>query len=283
MERLFQNLSIKRPIRLGRISYVNVDPVYYSLDRLKSLTAIDMVSAPPASLNAMMASDQLDISAVSSVAYARHQDDWLLVPGFAIACRENVLSVLLVGKHPIDSLHGRRVAITDESATAAALLKLMLAVRRVTPAYQIKKIRTPSDIGMNTAAALVIGDAALRHPWARYYDYTWDLGDLWAQHAGLPFVFAVWAVRQSFAERYPDAVMAVIEALMQSKADGMNNLDEVIRDASQKLSIHVDISERYFKNFCYTFDPPQSKGLETFYHDLFEHRLLHRPITTRFF
>ena len=142
MENLFTNLPIQRPIRIGRISFVNVDPIYYGLDRLQDSNNIDIISATPTELNAMMATDQLDISAVSSVAYARHQDDWLLIPGLAIACRENVMSVLLVGKHPIHSLQGRRVAITDESATAAALLKLMLAVHKVSPTYKIKKIRT---------------------------------------------------------------------------------------------------------------------------------------------
>jgi chorismate dehydratase len=277
------NLSSQRPIRIGRISYVNVDPIYYGLDRLEDAQNIDIISAPPAELNALMASNQLDISAVSSVAYARHQDDWLLIPGLAIACRENVMSVLLVGKYSIHSLQGRRVAITDESATAAALLKLMLAVHQVAPAYKIKKIRTPSDIGMNTAAALVIGDAALRHPWSRLYEYTWDLGDLWAQHAGLPFVFAVWAVRKSFSEKYPEAVAAISDALLRSKAIGMANLNAVIQNASQKLNISESISARYFNNFCYTLEPPQSKGLQAFYQDLYEYDLLHREVTIRFF
>ena len=97
MESPVINMSSRRPIRIGRISYVNVDPIYYGLDRLEGAQNIDIISAPPAELNALMASNQLDISAVSSVAYARHQDDWLLIPGLAIACRENVMSVLLVG------------------------------------------------------------------------------------------------------------------------------------------------------------------------------------------
>ena len=70
---------------------------------------------------------------------------------------------------------------------------------------------------------------------------------------------------------------------MQSKAVGMKNLGEVIRDASQKLSIREDISDRYFRNFCYTLEAPQSKGLKTFYQDLFEHKLLHREVNVRFF
>lgn len=283
MENLHTSLPTQRPIRIGRISYVNVDPIYYSIDRMRDTDHIHRISAPPAELNAMMAAGRLDISAVSSAAYARHQDDWLLIPGLAVACKEDVMSVLLVSKLPITSLAGKRLAITDESATAAALLKLMLAVHEVSPKYKIKKIKTPSDIGPNTAAALVIGDAALRHPWARLYEYTWDLGDLWARHAGLPFVFALWAVRKSFSEKYPKAVAMVIETFLASKAVGMANLNTISKNAAQKLNIDKNISDRYFNNFCYTLDPPQQKGLRAFYQDLYEHKLIHREVVIRFF
>ncbi len=278
-----ERINLSPPVRIGRISYVNVDPIYYELDRSPSKYNISIVGAPPAELNAMMATNQLDISAISSVAYARHQDDWCLLPNLAVACKEDVMSVLLVGKHPLQSLHGSRVVVTDESATAAALLKLMFSVHNVTPRYKIKKIRTPSDIGLNTAAALVIGDAALRYSWHNFYEYTWDLGDLWAAHAGLPFVFAVWAVRKAFAADHPEKVSAIVDAFLESKAIGLKNLEKVIHDASEKLGISRSRSARYFNNFCYTLDPPQLAGLQAFYDDLYKHKLLHRRVSVQFF
>jgi len=72
-------------IVMGRITYINMDPVYYGLKNGRHPQWIEMVDDVPAVLNGMLASEALDISPVSAVAYARNADQWLVLPDLKIA------------------------------------------------------------------------------------------------------------------------------------------------------------------------------------------------------
>jgi chorismate dehydratase len=272
-----------QPVRLGRIGYVNVDPIYYGLEHSGKPDWLEIVSAPPSELNRMLFEGALDISAVSAFAYARHREEWLLLPDFCIACTGNVLSVLLVSRYPIEALSGKRIYITDESATAASLIQLVLRMRHVSPAYETGKILKPEDVREDLGAALVIGDTALRENWHAAFPYVWDLGDLWSELTGLPFVFAVWAVRKSFGQAHPKAVATVSTLLNESRRIGMRHLEEVATAASARLRVEKSICDKYFANFCFSLRPSQIKGLTTFFHHLHEEGFFREPIELSFF
>jgi chorismate dehydratase len=275
--------SERTPVRLGRIAYVNVDPIYYGLERAGKPDWLEIVGAPPALLNRHLAQGSLDISAVSAFAYAEHREDWLLLPDFCIACSGNVLSVLLVSRHPMEALSGRRIQVSDESATAVSLVRLVLKMRGITPVYEIGKIRSPADVGPEDGAALVIGDTALRENWHDAFAHVWDLGDLWTSLTGLPFVFALWAVRRSFAQCQPRAVSEVLDLLRASRRAGMANLDSVSTRAASVLGVNKELCDRYFANFRYEFDPSRIRGLETFFHQLHRQGFFSTPVPLRFF
>jgi len=270
-------------VRLGRISFINVDPIYYGFEHQNISEDVQITSAPPSELNRMLASDMLDISSVSSAAYGIHHRKWLLLPGVSIACNGNVMSVLLVSRTPLESLHGKRVQATDESATAVRLMRLMFAHRNITPILETRKIHAPSQVAPDAAAALIIGDAALRHDWSSEFEYVWDLGDLWARHANLPFVFAVWAVREEFAVEHPRRVKKIIELIQSSKQMGLSNLDSIIASAAARLGIDPGITRRYFNNFCFDFNDSERSGLEAYFNDLSTTGIFSEEVSTRFF
>jgi chorismate dehydratase len=176
------------------------------------------------------------------------------------------MSVLLVSRTPLEMLHGQKVLVSDESATAVRLMRLMFYHKGISPFFEVRKVHKPTDVDAD--AALVIGDAALRHNWRRDFDYVWDLGDLWARHANLPFVFAVWAVRKKFAESYPERVSKIIELLHASKRMGLSHLDTVVASAASKLNIDSGVTRKYFENFCFDFNASERAGLEAFFNDL---------------
>jgi chorismate dehydratase len=277
------NASVSPKIRLGRISFINVDPIYYGLEHHHLSDDIQVVSAPPSDLNHMLADGTLDISSVSSAAYGIHHKKWRLLPDISIACNGDVMSVLLVGRVPLEKLHGKRVLVTDESATAVRLMRLMFHHKGVSPLLETRKIHSPSQIDPDAGAALVIGDAALRHGWKDHFDHVWDLGDLWARHANLPFVFAVWAVRKEFADAHPDRVSKAIDLLHRSKRMGLSSIDTVVKSAASRLAIDPETTLRYFNNFCFELGAPQHDGLEAFFNDLHASDLFPETIPIRFF
>ncbi|WP_373501398.1 menaquinone biosynthetic enzyme MqnA/MqnD family protein [Desulfococcus sp.] len=271
------------PVRVGRISYMNVAPVYYGLNNGRKPDWIDIISAPPAALNAMMDEGRIDISPVSSAAYARHQDDWLVLPDLSIACLGPVMSVLLVSRHPFEDLNGKKVILTRDSATAAALTRCLLSSAGVHARLATGRVRTAADLPEDTGAALVIGDAALREAWSARFDHVWDLGELWRDRTGLPFVFALWAVRRSFAEAHPACVSAVLTALHRSRREGMRNIGRILPQASDRLGIPEARCREYYSRLRYSLDPAEIEGLSAFFRGLCREKILSRPVRLSFF
>lgn len=277
------DIATGSPVRVGRISYMNVAPVYWGLENGRKPAWMDMVSAPPATLNDMLARGELDASPVSSAAYARHQDDWVLLPDLSIACAGPVMSVLLVGRRPLEELNGRRVLLTQESATAAALTRYLFAVRGIRPVFETGKIRQTSDLNADTDAALVIGDAALRERWREKFGHVRDLGEMWWEETGLPFVFAVWAVRKGFARNHPDRVSALVDCLHRSRRQGLARIRLILPEACRRLGIPAHACKHYYDRLDYGLTPFQTSGLETFFAGLYRERLIPRPVAPRFF
>jgi len=270
------------PVKIGRISYINVAPVYYGLDKELKPEWLNMITAPPSVLNKMMANGEIDISPVSSVAYARHQKDWLLLPDLSIACSGDVMSIILVSKYSFDRLNNKRVILIDESATAVELLKLLFIIKKTKPVFEIGAIRNSRDIPENADAALIIGDAALKEKWSDHYDYIFDLGNMWMELTGLPFVFAVWAVQKSFARKRPDALSAIIKLFRISKKEGGRHLGQISASASSKLGISLDMSEKYYDKLCCDLRPMQIKGLESFFSSLYKEKILSEKVSLSF-
>jgi len=283
MQHQFKNNIPIPPINLGRIVYMNAAPVYYEIDKCPKLDWLNIVSAPPSILNNMMEKEELDISPVSSVAYAKNQDAWLLLPDLSIACFGRVMSVILVSKKPFEKLTDNKVIITDKSAAAAELLKLLFSIKRVKPVFETMPIQCPDEIKKSADAALIIGDKALKEKWHVHFDHIYDLGQMWLELTGLPFVFALWAVRKSFADKKPEVVSSIIKLFDISKEQGKKNLEDIAKKASEILGIDIDICKKYYELLNYDLDPLQLKGLTSFFEKLYHKKILPQKVQLRFF
>jgi chorismate dehydratase len=270
-------------ISIGRIQYINVDPVYYGFKQYTSHLNISFMSRPPSILNQLMADGNLDISSVSSSAYARNWKDWLILPDLSISCYGKVMSVLAVSRYPFEDLNGRSILLTDESATAVDLLKLIFAKKNITPNFQKGKIISPADLGADVDGGLIIGDSALKHDWRLHFEHVWDLCEIWNQMTGLPFVFGIWVVRRSFAEEFPQTTSQILEALHRSRTDGLANLSSIAESAAQKLGIPIEVCREYYNCMTYNLGAPEHRALETFFQGLYEYRIIdQKPLLKNF-
>jgi chorismate dehydratase len=120
--------QLPRPLlRLGRIGYLNVLPIYHALETGEVEGHYQVASGPPAELNRLMAAGALDVSAASSIEYARRPEEYLLVPDLAIGSCGPVRSVLLLSRGPVGGLGGETILVSSQTHTSAALLKVLLA------------------------------------------------------------------------------------------------------------------------------------------------------------
>ncbi len=273
----------KIKLSMGKIDYINTSPVYYGLDNGLLPDWIEMIEGPPAVLNAMIQNKKLDISPVSATFYAMNHNDLLVLPDLSISCYGEVLSVILMTNHPLDELNGKVVVLTRDSATSSSLVQLIMSEKGIVPEFITKKLKTLDDVPKNADAAMIIGDAAMTQPWEKRFKYRVDLGDLWYQTTGLPFVFALWVVRKDQVDKDHLVVKDALELFYKSRAAGYDNIDEVIKNGVNKLSLEESYIKRYFDLLLCDLDHLKIKALKQFFDSLYTHKILKEKVDVKFF
>ncbi|MDQ4082217.1 MAG: menaquinone biosynthesis protein [Actinomycetota bacterium] len=228
-------------IRLGRISYVNMAPLFFGLD-----AEVEHVSGVPTELNAALLAGEVDVAPISSIEYGRHAERLRLLPRLCVAAEGAVDSIQLVTRKPLERI--RSVAVTPESATAAVLVRILLPDAEHVP------------LSESADARLLIGDAALA---SMFEDPTphHDLGRLWRERTGLPMVFAVFACADPVSEGVAELEEALVSAHRASRA----HPEELAREASARYGYPPGFLARYFEKLRYHFGPRERAGLLTFF------------------
>lgn len=194
-----------RSIRIGCVQYLNSRPLIHAYDG-------PVAFEHPSSLAALLAAGKLD-AALVPVFEPLRDPRYLLVDGAAVASDGPVFSVYLAHRGPLSEI--RRVALDPASRTSAHLVRVLLAeFHGLQPEY-----------GPTGDAQLLIGNQAIQFrlsPEAEDFQFL-DLGEEWKRCTGLPFVFALWALRAGL----PDA-SAIAAELRRLKTAGLARLDEII-------------------------------------------------------
>ena len=82
-------------IRLGRISYVNMAPVFYRLD-----AEVEEVQGVPTDLNRRLVAGEIDLAPISSIEYARNAATLRILPRLCVSSEGAVDSIQLVSRVP---------------------------------------------------------------------------------------------------------------------------------------------------------------------------------------
>jgi chorismate dehydratase len=252
-----------RKLRYGRIAYVNVAPVETAFDLGAVTRDADVYGAVPTELNAAMSEGRLDAGAMSAAHYLAHADRFERIADLCIAADGPVRTVLLVSPKPPALLGDATVAVTSHSASGRALLAALLSgFRDVRPRYEV--------VGDALAAAragrpaLVIGDDALAARAELPPAQVHDLGEAWRAWTGLPFVFAVWAVRREALASHPEQVAALARALVAARDWGETHREAVIDAAVAAKPYDRAVYDDYFTRLSYRLDERAEQGLERF-------------------
>jgi chorismate dehydratase len=227
-------------LRLGRISYVNMAPVFYRLE-----FPVEEIPGVPTELNRALLAGELDLAPISSIEWARHAERLRILSRLCVSSEGAVDSIQLVSRRPLDEV--RVVAVTPESATSVVLTKVLLP--------QAKHVA----LGEEADATLLIGDAALK---SAFEDPTphYDLGRLWLERTGLPMVFAVWAAPEEANGELADLEEALVASLRRARAEP----EQLAYESSERYGYPPGFLARYFEKLRYRFGPRERAGLLTF-------------------
>lgn len=251
--------------RVGRVKYINCEPIYYGIEQRAIPAACRIVDGTPAELNLMLREGRLDISVISAIEYARHPDRYLILPNLAIASDGPVESVLFLSRvHPAE-LNGRVVLLNKDSLTSIFLVKILLKRRfGVSPQYLHAEAQSISSLPEHIAGILMIGDPALRAK--GQLPHAFDLGQGWKELTGLPFVFAVWAVRRDFYLEHREATRRLHHALLCSKGYSIARLDEICDAVHLRVGLGREACSTYLKErLSFDLTPRHLEGMRHFF------------------
>jgi chorismate dehydratase len=259
----------RRPLRLGRIGYLNVLPLHYPLEQGILPNDFELVSGPPAELNILMDHGRLDMSGCSCIEYARHPEKYLILPDLAIGSRGPVQSVLLLCRTRPEDLDGKTVLVSAQTHTSAALVDLLLRQHiGVTPSYRTGDATALLKTGKRPEAILCIGDEALnlrRHP---DYPGRMDLGEAWRQWTGKPFIFGLWIASREAACARREDIKAGARLLIEAKKWGQAHLDLISAEAAKDSIMDEAEMRSYFDGLVYDLGLEELEGLTLFYERL---------------
>jgi chorismate dehydratase len=261
----------EKELRIGRIRYLNVLPIYYPMESGVMGRDFKLVYGAPAELNDMMARGELHVASASSVEYARHADQYYLVPDIAIGSCGPVMSVLLISRKPIWELEGETVLTTAQSHTSACLLRMLFRdYLKINVQYETGSVMESIESGDLPTAALCIGDDALRLRSDDRYPYRMDLGEAWREWTGLPFIFGVWVISRKAVEegcfnRDPATLF------IRAKDWGVANMEQMVSMAADTGYLSKEDMRTYFtKGLVYNLRAKEQEGLRLFYRRLAE-------------
>ena len=240
-------------IRVGAVNYLNTKPL---IERLTDFgQSIELSLDLPSRLADQLAAGEIDVGLIPVVEYFRGRD-YSFIPNIAIASRGPVLSVTLFSRLPWPEI--RSVALDEGSRTSAALTQILLRNRYgVHPAFEPLPIDAPAEEA-GTDAVLLIGDRAMR-ACLPGFRFAYDLGQEWADWTGLPFVYAVWAIRDGVE------LGEVQGAFHRAKEYGLAHAGAIAQREAPALGLDPGYCRRYLSHIIhYDLGPRELEGMKRF-------------------
>jgi chorismate dehydratase len=240
--------SVKIPasVRVGSVPYLNAKP-------LTRFIASDVAKLDPNQLAAELREGNLDVALVPLMEVLESPaDTYRVVDKIAIGSEREVFSVYLNYSVPLARI--KTVALDPASKTSVELARIVLEkFHRLKPRYV--STSEPAE------AQLLIGDPAITHRQAHPEQNYLDLATAWREQTGLPFVFAVWAMRNPVSKIWPLSLSSlraasVPDLLRRAGKNGIAWRDAIARNPFER---------KYLKeHLCYDLGPRQKKGIVLF-------------------
>lgn len=241
---------------MAAVSYLNTKPLLYGIRRHEVMNEIELVEDYPSKIAQLLIEDKVDIGLIPIAATTR-LPEWHVVGSYCIGTEGKVASVCIFSEVPMEQVD--TVLLDYQSRTSVNLARILMKE------YWKKEVRWIDASGEDyrdqikgSTAGVVIGDRALKQRVRSAYSY--DLGEAWKQHTGLPFVFAAWIANKTlpadFENRFDEANRL-----------GLLHIDTVVK---QNPFPAFDLNSYYRSCISYDLSPEKKQGMALFLHKLKE-------------
>ncbi len=262
-------------LRVAAISFLNPAPLLWNFEHEPHAAELreryDLQYTLPSRCALQLATGEADLGLIP-IASLPSLPEVRAISDCVIASLHNVRSIQLVLR-PGVSLEGvESVACDAASRSSAAYVRILLQqYYRCRPAFQ-EQAPQLEDMLKKSEAALLIGDPALlaleqRENIGRFSNCTWiDVGALWRQHTGLPWVAAVWAVRPGALERCSMSASTLTQDLSDSRTAGQRHTEALVSEWSSRIALPARVIRQYLtENIHYRLDADCLEAIRLFY------------------
>lgn len=266
---------------IGEISYTNILPMFYYIDRKKLEKAgCDFVPAIPSKLNDDMANGLVDVGGISSFSYGEHSKEYQIFPNLSVSSIGKVGSIFLFSKLPIEKLEGAKIGLTSSSATSVNLLKIILhRFYEINVSYETSPPNYESMMKQYDACLLIGDDAILASLSNDPSVYQYDLGEVWEKFTSLPMTYAVFATPKKTVEKQASLLSEVHQQFLKSKAHCIDNgFSEMIKSIQYQLGGTTRFWNEYFSGLNYELSEWHLEGLYHYYELAHDLNLLKRSV-----
>jgi len=268
-------------LRISIVQYLNTAPLVWGFTNGPLRGKYDLSFTVPSQCAEQLRTGEADIAIIPAIEYQRI-DDLVILPDMAIASKQQVRSLLIVAKKPIEQV--TRFALDASSRSTQTLTRILCAEKwKIAP----QCFEAPPDLStmlQQADAALLIGDPALRIAVGMEKDnwpgaegqtvcraanigiagsellYVYDVVGEWRSLTGLPAVLALWAARRDVAT--PE----VAADFLASRDFGLSRIPEICFDAARELKLPQPALESYLRqNIDFSLDEENRRGLELYF------------------
>ena len=229
--------------RIGSVPYLNSAPLTYGMESETEFLL-------PSQLAKRLRAGDFDAGLVS-LTEVLHHDLYDILDGVAVASDGPVKSVFIAHKKPLTDTE---VILCDTASLCSVnLLKVILAHHGLSP-----RLEPFGDYARAAGqdAVLLIGNPGIEFLRQPHEHKILDLGQAWQDVTGLPFVFAVWAIRRDCSDP------SLGQKLLRIKRDGQAHLDEIIANHNE---FDAELRNAYLREHIrFDLGEPEKQGIAEF-------------------
>jgi chorismate dehydratase len=230
-------------------------------------------NAMPSQCAVELADGGADIGLIPIAAYAT-TPGLAVLRGCTIASLDQVRSIILVIKHPDGIAAVRRVAADTDSRTSNSYAQIIFRkFHSMDPEFlpfapNLDAMLEACDAGIliGDPALLALEDQNARLARTGERLQYLDLGQVWKQHTGVPWVSAVWAVRPEAIDAAKLTAEQVTEDFLRSRDHGMAHIEDLVQEWAPRIKVPADTIRSYLStDIHYVLDEACLAGIDLFF------------------
>jgi chorismate dehydratase len=272
-------------LRISIVEFLNTAPLVWGFTDGPLAGRYDLSFAVPSQCAEDLRAGRVDVGIIPAVEYQR-MENVVALPGMAVAAKNEVRSLIVISKVPIEM--AQTFALDTNSRSTVALVRLLCGKHwNITPEF-IDAAPDPDKMLARADAALIIGDPALSlrikmdaleakvplgkdccgcdasdHPVADVQTlFIYDVAQQWREMTGLPCVLAIWVARRG------TVTPEILADFQASREYGLARIGEIAEGAALKLNLPPRELERYLtENIDFSLDEENLAGLRYYYEE----------------